>query len=313
MDNAITRCDVSVIIAAYNVERYIERAARSALEQRNVDVEVIVIDDASSDNTVAIVETMKDQRIKLLRMATNEGPSAARNAGLAVATGSWIAILDGDDAFAPDRLNRCLTLAYKTKADIVVDNLEVHREADGKRYPMFDVRYIERRTSIDLAEFIRRNVSLMGGMSLGYMKPLISTSFLRKKQLSYDPDIRIGEDYLLLAEALALGAKCVIDPNAGYLYTARVSSISHRLTVGDVDRMIASDRKFLAKHVLTPTAQCAQNRRAKNQLRMRAFVQLVDAIKQKSAAAALGIALHNPLTTIQLWRPVWARIQRLYK
>ena len=91
--------DISVIIAAYNVESYIERAIQSALSQEGVGLEVIVVDDCSSDETVNIVRSIKDKRLVLVQHDVNQGPGAARNTAIEKAKGQWIAVLDGDDVF----------------------------------------------------------------------------------------------------------------------------------------------------------------------------------------------------------------------
>lgn len=305
--------EVSVIIAAYNVETYIERAVRSALEWQGVTVEVIVIDNASTDRTAEVVSGIDDTRIKLINLPENTGPSGARNAGIKLATAPWIAILDGDDAFLPEHLLRCLTRAQAIDADIVVDNLTAFREEDGATYPMFDPPRFARLMTLDLARFIDGNRSLFdGGEALGYLKPLFKTEFLRRHNLRYEPDIRIGEDYLLMCGALASGARCGVVGNAGYLYTMRKGSISHRLALADVERMQGGDRRFLAHHKLGPMAALAQKRRDRALIDAAAYIQLVDAIKARDFRAALRITTQNPLAARHLWEPVWVRVKRLF-
>ena len=116
---------VSIIMPAYNAEPFIERALHSALGQSLRDIEVVVIDDASTDATAERVASLaeKDRRVKLIRMAENGGNYAARNAGLAEARGDWIALLDADDWYTPDRLERLLAAVSEHSADIVADNL----------------------------------------------------------------------------------------------------------------------------------------------------------------------------------------------
>jgi succinoglycan biosynthesis protein ExoO len=305
MDNAP---EVSVIIAAYNVQDYIERAVRSAFDRQGVAVEVIVIDDASTDGTVEIVSRIENPRVKLLRRAQNGGPSRARNEGIAAAASPWIAILDGDDAFAPGRLSRCLARAKTAAADSVVDNLEIYRESDGVSYPMFRAQDFGGKPTLDLATFIEGNLSFLGSTSLGYTKPIFSAAFLKKHQLRYDPEIRIGEDYMLLAEALASGARCAIELAPGYIYTVRAKSISHRLAVADIERMIAGDKTFLSKYHLDPVAQKAQKRRSFSLNECLAFTQLVDAIKEKNIMMAFKIVAKRPSAALHLWRPLWARL-----
>ena len=151
--------DVSIIITTYNVERYIGRAIRSAFAQKNVTFEVILVDDCSTDNTWKIVSAIDDPRLKVIQLPKNSGPSAARNAGIALSTGSWIAVLDGDDSLKPDRLARCLERGRAMKADIVVDNLMIMREADGKTFPMFPPFRFSQLKVLSLAKFIDGNRS----------------------------------------------------------------------------------------------------------------------------------------------------------
>ena len=96
---------VSVIVPAYNAERWIASTLASALAQTHKKLEVIVVDDGSSDGTARVVESIatSEPRVRLLRQ-TNSGPPAARNAGIAVAKGSLIAPLDADDLWHPEKL-----------------------------------------------------------------------------------------------------------------------------------------------------------------------------------------------------------------
>jgi len=304
--------DVSVIVTAYNVERYIARAMRSALDQQGPLVEVIVVDDCSTDGTWAVISGIADARLKPLRLPANGGPSVARNAGIAQASGAWIAVLDGDDAFEPDRLARCLARAA-AGADIVVDNLTVLPETGGGAFPMFPPAWFSRLATLDLAGFIGGNRSFLGGYAYGYLKPVFSAEFLRRHGLSYDPDIRIGEDYLLLAEALASGAVCAVEQTAGYLYTVRAGSISQRLMPSDVARIAACDRKFLSRHALGTAALKAQKRREAGLKEAQAFTELVEAIKQRNVPALFKAVGLSPLSVRNLWRPVAARIGRLVR
>lgn len=99
---------VSVVVPAFNAAAYISPALQSVLAQTYRDIEVLVVDDASTDGTVAVVTALAaaDRRIRLIRRATNGGPAAARNAGLAAAAGRYTAFLDADDTWLPDKLAR---------------------------------------------------------------------------------------------------------------------------------------------------------------------------------------------------------------
>ncbi|HEY9696827.1 MAG TPA: glycosyltransferase [Trichocoleus sp.] len=93
---------VSVIIPSYNCDRYLGQAIDSVLHQTFTDYEVIVIDDGSTDNTAAVLEHYGD-RIRAVRQK-NQGVALARNHGIGLAQGEWIAFLDADDFFFPDKL-----------------------------------------------------------------------------------------------------------------------------------------------------------------------------------------------------------------
>jgi glycosyltransferase involved in cell wall biosynthesis len=95
---------VSVVIPTYNRAHLVGRAIRSVLGQTFSDFELIVVDDGSTDNTVEVVRGFQDPRIRLVRLAKNCGGSRARNEGIRVARGEWVAFLDDDDEWLPRKL-----------------------------------------------------------------------------------------------------------------------------------------------------------------------------------------------------------------
>ncbi len=99
---------ISVIIPLYNRREEIGRAIASALRQSHAPHEIVVVDDSSRDNSASAVAALGDQRIRLLRHERNRGAAAARNTGIAAAEGEWIALLDSDDEWEPEKLARQL-------------------------------------------------------------------------------------------------------------------------------------------------------------------------------------------------------------
>lgn len=104
---------VSVVIPTRNRSGLLRTALVAALGQREVDLEVLVVDDGSKDDTVHVVTELADTRIRLLR-ERGVGVSGARNAGVAAARGEWIAFLDDDDMWAPDKLSSQLASLRKS-------------------------------------------------------------------------------------------------------------------------------------------------------------------------------------------------------
>jgi len=111
-----------VLVACWNAEASIEPAVRSALEPSDPGIEVIVVDDGSTDGTADVVRRLasEDDRVRLLVLAENVGASAARNRGLELVSGEWLTILDADDRFAPGGLERLISAATTSTAKAVI-------------------------------------------------------------------------------------------------------------------------------------------------------------------------------------------------
>ena len=112
---------VSIIMPAYNAEKTLPQAVASVLEQTYQNFELIIIDDCSTDATVDLAQRFcqQDSRIRLLENGHNRGASSTRHRGVDQAQGCWIAFLDSDDAWAPDKLEKQMALQASTGADLV--------------------------------------------------------------------------------------------------------------------------------------------------------------------------------------------------
>lgn len=115
---------VSVITASYNYENYISDTIKSVLAQTFSDWELIIVDDASSDNSVNIIKSfLDDKRIKLICHDKNKGLSETLKTGLKYAQGEWIAFLESDDMLTPDCLEK--RLMHKDKADVIFNDVNL--------------------------------------------------------------------------------------------------------------------------------------------------------------------------------------------
>lgn len=319
MTETITAPQVSVLIAAWKAEATLARAIASALAQ-TVPVEVMVVDDASPDGTAQVAESTAagEPRVKVLRQDSNRGPSTARNEGLARTDAPWITVLDADDFFSePDRLERLLAIAEAEGADFVADDLWKVSEDDpnGPRTTMISDAPIGVQR-LDAASFVAGNLSSHHGgrRELGFLKPLMSRDFLTKHRLSYDPQIRLGEDYVLYTRALISGARFVLTDALGYSAVVRPGSLSGRHPTEAHERLILADQAMLAlPEVDLPTRTALQNH-LMEQRKKWAWRRLIDAKGEADPSAALACFWAPPAVIAdlfaRLWREVTTRIGR---
>ncbi|WAX96245.1 glycosyltransferase family 2 protein [Aminobacter sp. NyZ550] len=302
--------DVSFVIAAHNAEATLGRAIDSALAQQGVTVEVIVVDDCSSDATVGFARAYADPRVRVVALENNRGPGGARNAGLDAARGRWVAVLDSDDAVLPDRLSAMIGRAEAGSAVMAVDNIVVIHEDGRPQDIMFAEGYLEKLGQLTLADFIGGNVVFETTFNFGYMKPIFLREYLEANELRYDENLRIGEDYMLLADALALGGNCVVEPAVGYAYHVRNGSISRVLELHHVEAMQRADAAFEARNRLGGEAKKAFTRRARSLSQAASFLSLVMHIKQRSPLKAVRTALKDPAAVRHLRMPIEVRLRR---
>ncbi|HEY1576176.1 MAG TPA: glycosyltransferase family 2 protein [Terracidiphilus sp.] len=227
---------ISVLIPAYNASAFLHRAVRSALTQSYAPLEVLIVDDASTDETLAVANELanQDPRVHILTLPTNSGPGSARNLGLAAARGDWVALLDADDAYIPSRLETLVSAQAGRGVDVVLDNFfffDVEKETKSAALSINSAI-----VSVDLRQFVEQARPYSDETDWGLLKPMFRREFLERRGLRYPEFSRHGEDFLFMFEVLRSGARCVLTRNPGYLYTTRDSGMSR--TIVDYGKMI---------------------------------------------------------------------------
>jgi glycosyltransferase involved in cell wall biosynthesis len=287
----------SIIIAAKDAEDFIHTALASALAQTMPDLEVIVIDDGSSDGTGNVARRFQalDPRVVLLQNARSMGVSAARNRGLEIARGDWIAILDADDEYATDRLARMVPLAEARGLDLLADNLML-RELGGSTpdetaYPevwMADAR------PLGLQDLLERDRPDSPYAMFGLIKPILRRGFLHDARLRYREDVWCAEDFLLYAEALLHGAAFGVMSAALYIRYWRAGSLSadrpalHK-EVSRVNRIVAAVAREIAPEMLP----MLRKRQAELD-----YVAASRALRARDFAMAAGMTFRVPLPVL---------------
>lgn len=254
------RVEVSVIIAAFNCAPFIRRAVMSVLTQDQPGIEVIVADDCSTDDTIDVVSQMmdSDDRIRIIRLSKNSGPSVARNEALRTANGKWIAVLDADDAYAPGRISRLVEAAERHSVDFAADNF-LYFDAQSGETGEPALSTLPKEELVDLHTFLRQARPYATEADYGLLKPIYRRSFLMEHHITYPTERRHGEDFLIYVNILLHTSRMLLLREPGYIYTTRSSGWSR--TVVDYrdqveatarlmrDQRVAADR--LARYLLS--------------------------------------------------------------
>lgn len=301
---------VSVIIAAYNAENCLNRAVQSALGQTCTPLEVLIINDGSTDGTRRVIAQLEkqDHRVRGINLKKNTGPAAARNVGFDLANGEWIAILDADDAYLPTRVAKMVAIANRMSADVVVDNFcycDPHSEKIGAQ--ALDSHSTP--SLVDFTEFVSKARPYGSESDWGLLKPLFRTQFLNKNKLRYPPESRHGEDFLFICGCFLAGARFVLDRQVGYLYSQRSSGWSRTRV----------NYELMCEHT---KALADDHRVRENKQLVSAFHERLFALRRLSAARELERCLHLRAYGTALQRAfqdslfraaIWERISRKMK
>lgn len=220
---------ISVIVPVYNVEPYIDRCIESIVNQDYTDLEIILIDDGSHDGSGAICDRWaeKDNRIAVIHKA-NEGLGMARNTGLEVATGDYIAFVDSDDWIDYDMYSTLINKALLYEADIVFCGHHIEY-SPGK---WKDVRDVEDTKVFNESEIYELSLKFISGMHNEahtymmsvwhsiYNKKIIETQFFSEREV-------VSEDLHFQLSAILKSKRVVCIPEAYYYYALNKNSLSH--------------------------------------------------------------------------------------
>lgn len=212
---------VSVIVPVYNVESYVAKCIESIVNQTFKDLEIILIDDGSTDSSGSICDSFaeKDKRIKVIHKE-NGGLSSARNAGLDIAVGDYIVFVDSDDYINLKMIETLYSVCIENVADLAICNY-IHVDENGEEIGISELRITQ--PQIVSSDWMLERISR--GWTFGAIawNKMYSGKFF--KELRY-PAGRISEDEFISHRVMAESKKAVIIPNVLYYYTLRQGSIT---------------------------------------------------------------------------------------
>jgi succinoglycan biosynthesis protein ExoO len=295
---------VSVIIPAYNSEAYIFKAIESVLSQTYVNLEVIVVDDVSSDNTLQIINEISDPRLRVFCNEKNLGAGLTRNFAMEQATGEWVSLLDSDDWFAHDRLENLIQIADAESADMVSDNLSFIRDGETSPYAtLLDMssEKVTSSTTVDLKLFLRADTC--GHFPLfSYTKPLLKMNFLRKYGLKYDTEIaRMGEDFRFYLRCLANGAHFIYTPSSYYFQRMRDGSLTTQSKVNIFSDFYRGNQNLLREPFIQENPIIVEflSRDSKHLEKRISYYSVVEPLKKKRLLETAFALAKNPCFVIQ--------------
>jgi succinoglycan biosynthesis protein ExoO len=303
MCKEMTQPVVSVIMASYNSAPYVASAVYSVLKQSIAEIELIVIDDASTDASPEIIHNISeiDKRVRLMKAPKNSGPAAARNLGLEHVRGRWVAIMDSDDLMMPDRLERMIAHAEEDKVDIVADNPLL----------FWDDRSSAPELHIDLSEPIVLNlVELMNGAEkYGYLKPVFRSA--RLGHIRYNENLFVGEDFDYYMRAMLTGAGFKVYPITGYLYRRHKRLAPNARHRRNAEGMLASNIAFRREFAESGPLFVACKKREAELQSIINYLLFVDLLKEKRFMKSIAFGIKNPSCVRRLHRPIKAALVRL--
>ena len=214
--------DISVIIPIYNVERYLRRCLDSVLRQKNVSMEIILVDDGSTDSSGKICDeyATKHSEVKCIH-TPNAGPSSAKNKGYDIATGNYVAFIDSDDEIKPDMFRLMLQSGYQHNADIVCCNyIQIDEEGNISHTKHTSQEFVLSQDEALKAILIKDKIYSQCWTKI-YKRVTIQGNGVRNTE-----GLKTEEDFIYNIQAFACSKTvCIIDKPL-YIYTHRSKSLS---------------------------------------------------------------------------------------
>lgn len=199
---------VTVIMPIYNAYEYLRPALDSILDQTLREIEVICIDDGSTDHTLELLKEYqkRDERVRIVT-ENNAGPSIARNKGIVRARGEYTIFLDADDFYELDLLESLVALADERSLDIAIADYDMYNDKQARFEKSIDG---ESDVGVDEGDIISGSVypDSIFQSTTGYVwNKLFRTSFIRDKQLIFSPELYVFEDVYFVITSMAMASR----------------------------------------------------------------------------------------------------------
>ncbi|HEY1931241.1 MAG TPA: glycosyltransferase family 2 protein [Acetobacteraceae bacterium] len=305
-------CPVSVVIPVFNSAGTLRRAVVSVLGQTLRDLELLIVDDGSRDASLSLARRFADadDRIRVIALPHNRGKPHAMNVAIAEARGAWIAVLDADDWYAPDRLATMAAAGESHGVPLVADNQRFYdAAADSFVRTAFPPRTGDRELS--RASFIAGS-NPYEDFNFGMLKPIVHADFIRRTGLRYRESATLAEDFLYLVELFAAGGSGFLVAEPLYNWTQPFGSRSRQWTTTG-----QGSWRYDFRAALGANAEVLHDLRQRNQhdlaalltFRARAYKRL-QCLKELNQMRAAGVPLSRLMRMVALRPWIWPHIAR---
>jgi len=281
---------VSVIMPAYNSGKYIEGAIESVLKQTYPYFELIIVDDGSKDRTSEIVKSFKDTRIVFIQHSQNRGVSEARNSALRAAKGKWIALIDADDQWLPERLEELIKILNKSGEGYFVtdDHIICFDTQDGLK-PWDSALTLYYGTVSDGKILDLLLLDFLKTTSLP-LHPIFPANCVKFYNLGYNPKLHFAEDFEFYCNLFRIGLKLKLYKKAFYVSRLTSGSLigSEKSIRGAIDALnillhtggFTEEERYMLRKLLSKEVKESHYKEFTYYLKRRQFTKSIEVLAE---------------------------------
>jgi succinoglycan biosynthesis protein ExoO len=313
------RLAATVLVPAFNAAATLERALASVRDQTLAELEIIVIDDASTDGTWEIIEAMlaAEPRLRAIRNKQNCGKPVSMNRAMGHARGRWLAVLDADDWYHLERLARLIALAEAAGAQMIADN-QLFYDTIAARFVGTAWVVADRYRPLTLDTYLARS-DAYARFSLGMLKPIFDAAFIRDRGVEYESDARNGQDFFKLLCFFLAGGTAVTTDIPYYCYTQPYGTSSRRWSHEARKRYnfqlaYTINQRYLTEQrdKLTPSQFALLERRSRQLRTLEHFHRLREAVARRDVRSTVSSVAAQPAVIAYCARQLWRRWRRVF-
>jgi len=307
--------NISVVMPVYNGAWTLRESIESILSQTYRNFELIICNDASTDDTQNVLASIEDDRICIIQNESNLGPGPSRDRAIDIARGKWLAFTDADDTWVPERLETLLHVADSKQNAMIFDDIMECHDAPCGMIPWCALRgkYAFSQNNLNVIEVPPE--SYICSKSL-LIKPLLPTAFIRENNIRHSsrPDSKEPvEDSEYFLKLIVHGLRLIYVPIPMYYYRITPGSATSQTKRITIMREIFEDIANKSSHA--PTFRDALQKKISIERRKEQYLPIIQSLKNKNFIKAIRQVIQSPWIITdsipRLYRAMTYHIHRL--